>query len=162
MHFAAGMINLAAFPRYPLSQEHNMKSIVTLMVTIMVAPFCLAQEPHRLAPVNSPSVNVSFENIQVTPGTVQKVPALVEQPCKNTVCVTEPKKNTKIVYSSVCKEYCVQHCSLLSWFGGECGCGDACEKRTRNVLVKKKIPACDTTQCVLKEIPAASSVPLSK
>ena len=74
--------------------------------------------------------------------------------CK--VCVVEPKKNTKTVYGSVCKEYCLPRCSLWEmirgWCGGCSGCGECGPVRTRNVLIKKTVPACDTKQCVSKEV----------
>jgi hypothetical protein len=70
------------------------------------------------------------------------------------VCVVEPKKNTKTVYNSVCKEYCLPRCSLWELIRGWCGfssCGDCGPVRTKNVLVKKTVPACETKQCVIKE-----------
>ena len=79
--------------------------------------------------------------------------ALSGAPCTQTVCVSEPKKNTKTVYTSRCKEYCVANCSLFNWFSSDCGCCDNCEKKTKHVLVKKTVPDCDTTHCVLKELP---------
>jgi hypothetical protein len=76
--------------------------------------------------------------------------------CK--VCVVEPKKNTKTVYGSVCKEYCLPRCSLWEtirgWCGGCSSCGECGPVRTRNVLTKKTVPACDTKQCVIKEAEA--------
>jgi len=83
-------------------------------------------------------------------------------PCTQTVCVTEPKKNTKVVYTSHCKEFCVANCSLFSLFSSDCGCSGNCEKKTKNVLVKKVVPDCDTTQCVLKEVPAGYCAPCGK
>lgn len=75
--------------------------------------------------------------------------------CSQTVCVSEPKKNTKTVYTSRCKEYCVGNCSLFSLFGSsDCGCCDNCEKKVKRVLVKKTVPDCDTMHCVLKEVGA--------
>ena len=72
------------------------------------------------------------------------------------VCVVEPKHNTKTVYGSVCKEYCLPRCSLWEmirgWCGGCSGCGECGPVRTRNVLIKKTVPACDTKQCVIKEV----------
>ncbi len=86
----------------------------------------------------------------------------VAVPATTKVCVTEPKKNTKVVYSSIQKEYCVPQCSVFSWFGKSCGCEGTCEKKTKNVLVKKVVPACDTSHCVLKEVPVGSCVPCGK
>ena len=76
--------------------------------------------------------------------------------CTQTVCVTEPKKNTKTVYTSRCKDYCVPQCSLFSLFSSDCNCCENCQKKTKNVLVKKVVPDCDTTHCVLKEVPAGA------
>lgn len=102
-----------------------------------------------------------------TPLTMQAsapIHAPASEACKSTACVTEPKKNTKVVYSSRSKEYCLPKCSLLSWFRSDCGCDGQCEKRTKNVLVKKVVPDCDTSHCVLKEVPlgAAPCVPCGK
>jgi hypothetical protein len=87
------------------------------------------------------------------------------------VCVMEPKPTTKVVYDSVCKDYCVPRCCSLfgllrscTGFGDECksggcgggGCGD-CELRTRRVLVKKVVPDCDKPTCVLKDAPAGAA-----
>jgi hypothetical protein len=69
-------------------------------------------------------------------------------PCK--VCVSEPKANTRKVYACKCEDYCLPRCGLLSWLWGHCGCGDGpCgELRIRHRLVVKKVPDCDTKQCV--------------
>jgi hypothetical protein len=92
---------------------------------------------------------------------VEQVPAptpvVVESvPCTQKICVRETKTNTKKVYTTHCKEYCQENCSLFShFFGkGDCGCDCNCQVRTKKVLVKKMVPDCDTTQCVLKEVPA--------
>ncbi len=84
------------------------------------------------------------------------------------VCVTEPKPTTRVVYDSVCKEYCAPRCcSVLGLirrcFGleEECdsgGCGD-CELRTRSVLVKKVVPGPDVPTCVLKDAAACAPGP---
>jgi hypothetical protein len=74
--------------------------------------------------------------------------------CK--VCVVEPKKNTITVYNSMWKEYCQPQCSLWGmirgWCGGYSGCGDCGPVRTKYVLIKKTVPACDTQRCVTKEV----------
>lgn len=77
-------------------------------------------------------------------------------PCTQKICVRETKTNTKKVYTTRCKEYCQETCSLWSHCFGksDCGCDCNCEVRTKHVLVKKTVPDCDTTQCVLKEVPA--------
>lgn len=77
--------------------------------------------------------------------------------CPTKVCVSEPKKNTKTVYTTKCKDYCVADCGSLfsSLFGGgcvPCDAGNCGEVRTKRVLVKKTVPDCDTTQCVVKEL----------
>jgi hypothetical protein len=76
-------------------------------------------------------------------------------PCTQKICVRETKTNTKKVYAAHCKEYCQETCSLFSHFfsKGDCGCDCNCEVKTKKVLVKKMVPDCDTTQCVLKEVP---------
>ena len=61
-------------------------------------------------------------------------------PQKMKVCAVEPKLNTKTVYGSVCKEYCLPRCSLWEmirgWCGGCSGCGECGPVRTRKVLIK--------------------------
>jgi len=74
------------------------------------------------------------------------------------VCVTEPKQNTRTVYATKCEEYCLPRAiSLLSLFGGrKCDCDDGhCDVKVRHKLVVKQVEACETKQCVLKEIPVA-------
>ena len=85
-------------------------------------------------------------------------------PCETPkkVCVTEPKKNTKVVYNSRCQEYCLPRCgTFLDWIHGRscesCKCGDCGPVRMRHVLVKKKVPDCDTMTCVLKDVPACET-----
>lgn len=84
-----------------------------------------------------------------------------EQPCKT--CVREVKTgNTKKVYSVKCEDYCLPYCSLFALFHGKCNCSCG-ELRVRHRLVVKKVPTCDTAQCVPKETkpqiicPAAAS-----
>src|SRR5438105_4720019 len=79
------------------------------------------------------------------------------QPVAQKLCVREAKKNTRVCYSCVCKEYCLPKCSLWALFSG--GCCGGCELRTKRVLVKKVRPDCDTTQCVVKEVPVDSAAP---
>jgi hypothetical protein len=80
-------------------------------------------------------------------------------PCK--VCVSEPKKNTRKVYACKDEEYCLPRCSLLAWLRGLCGCdGGPCgDLRVRHRLVVKKVPDCDTQQCVPREPPVAAPAP---
>lgn len=139
-----------------------MKQLLALAIGFCLANASPAQDGNRLLPLTQPPVSVSFTETQNASSRMTTAPAPVTaHEVKTTICVMEPKKNTKTVYTSVCKEYCVKHCSLFSWFSGSCGCGD-CEKRTKTVLVKKKAPACDTTQCVLKEVPAGTCMPCAK
>ncbi len=130
-----------------------MKRICLLMLGLALAMPGVASAQQGSAP----SVVVFEQEKAPAPVPVVVVPA---PECKTTVCVMEPKKNTKVVYSSRCKEYCLcePRFSFFGLFGGGCcdSCdGNNCVKRTRNVLVKKVVPDCDTTQCVLKEVPAA-------
>ena len=141
-----------------------MNKICTLAVVLLATHCCQAQDQLLLTPATNQPVVIAYQG-QPAPAPIQfaPTPVVVATDCKTTACVTEPKKNTKVVYTSRCKEYCVPHCSLLSLFGsGDCGCSDNCEKRTKNVLVKKVVPACDTTQCVLKEVPAGYCAPCGK
>lgn len=92
-------------------------------------------------------------------------PACLPEPCPSTqkICVTETRPTTKVVYSSVCKDYCLPHCGLGCLFSHNCsGCGEECGEckecgkvRTRHVLVKKFVPGCDVKVCVPKEVPCA-------
>lgn len=81
--------------------------------------------------------------------------------CK--VCVSEPKHNTKIVYGCKCEEYCLPSCSLLSLLCGKCACADGpCgEVKVRHRLVLKKVDACDTKNCVLREVPMGPVAPIA-
>ncbi|HQR43462.1 MAG TPA: hypothetical protein PLX97_12275 [Gemmatales bacterium] len=138
-----------------------MKHLLAITAILLALQTSHAQEQYRVAPGYNAPATIALQGQQAN---INSAPAPVAagQECKTTVCVSEPKKNTKTVYTSVCKEYCVPHCSLFSLFGGDCGCGENCEKRTKNVLVKKKVATCDTTQCVLKEVPAGGCVPCGK
>jgi hypothetical protein len=89
-------------------------------------------------------------------------PVCAPAPCPKAqmICVTEKRPTTKIVYSSVCKEYCIPHCSLRSLLHSCCsGCGECtdCQEcgqvHTRHVLVKKSARGCDVNVCVPKEVP---------
>src|SRR5262249_43368586 len=86
--------------------------------------------------------------------------------CTKKICVAEPKKSTKVVYDEVCKGYCRRTChfSLFSMFGHH-GCDSCCDScntcnsccecgkpHVKHVLVKRNIPDCDTTNCVVKEV----------
>src|SRR4051794_24822249 len=79
--------------------------------------------------------------------------------CK--ICVSEPKHQTRTVYSTKAEEYCLPSCSLLSLLHGHCGCdsGPCGGVRVRQRLVVKKVPGCDTTQCVPRAVPAACPAP---
>jgi len=138
----------------------SMRYLAAFFVLISVISTISAQQP-ALIPQPQQAVIVYQTPVEKAP-----VPQAVinSAPCTQTVCVTEPKKNTKVVYSSRCKEYCVANCSLFgSLFGGsDCGCCENCEKKTKHVLVKKVVPDCDTTHCVLKEVPAGYCAPCGK
>src|SRR5262245_45614558 len=78
--------------------------------------------------------------------------------CKVKICVLEQKEQKKTVYSMRCKEFCLKRCHFhcLAWLlGRDCDC-DCCEMRTRRVLVKKSVPDCPKTECVVKEVPAGA------
>jgi hypothetical protein len=141
-----------------------MKHLLSVTAILLAAQFSYAQDQYRPVPTTNSQVIITYQGGQSSPATIQHAPTpvVVASDCKTTACVTEPKKNTKVVYTSRCKEYCVPNCSLFSCFSSDCGCCDNCEKRTRNVLVKKIVPACDTTQCVLKEVPAGYCAPCGK
>lgn len=74
------------------------------------------------------------------------------------VCVYEPQKSTKTVYTSVCKEYCAPDYSPLAVLRRCCGlnsCNGPCppEPLVKRVLVKKTVPGPDKMVCTLKELP---------
>jgi hypothetical protein len=76
------------------------------------------------------------------------------------VCVYEPQKTTKTVYTSVCKEYCAADYSPLAILRRCCGlnnCDGPCppEPLVKRVLVKKTVPGPDKMVCTLKELPLA-------
>ena len=75
--------------------------------------------------------------------------------------MSEAKPQTRTVYSCTTEEYCLPRCSLLSVILGRCGCeaGPCGELRVRRRLVVKKVPDCDTTQCVPREMPAGGGNP---
>ncbi len=131
----------------------NRYSLAALLLVLIISSVS-AQQP-ALMP-QPQSVIIFQKPVEQAP-----VPQTVinSVPCTQTVCVTEPKKNTKVVYTSRCKDYCVANCSLFSMFSSNCGCCENCEKKTKNVLVKKVVPDCDTTHCVLKEVPAGACAP---
>jgi hypothetical protein len=130
--------------------NRKLTSLLVMSIALPWAAHARAQYPHHqpAAPyAGQPGLIYIEQKAEAAPA--PKVVPGSAAPCMTTICVVEPKKNTKVVYTSRCKDYCVPSCSL---FGGDC-CA-CCEKRTKNVLIKKVVPDCDTTQCVLKEVPA--------
>ena len=83
----------------------------------------------------------------------QPQPGCPPPPCK--ACVSEPKPNTRTVYACKQEEYCLPRCDLLSSLFGDCACEDGpCgDLKVRHRLVVKKVPDCDTKQCVPREVP---------
>lgn len=76
------------------------------------------------------------------------------------VCVYEPQKTTKTVYTTVCKEYCAPDYSPLAVLRrcfGHTRCDGPCppEPLVKTVLVKKTVPGPDKMVCTLKELPPA-------
>ncbi len=72
-------------------------------------------------------------------------------------CVREAQPRTKKVYACVRQAYCLPccHCCLCQLFGGDCDCEDGpCGKlRFRHRLVVKRVPDCDGSRCVPREVP---------
>jgi hypothetical protein len=147
--------------------------MIRIFTTALAAVVCLllfcsapwAQQPSGqplppAEPVAPPPADPGMVTSGPMPMAATTVPAAECVPtCK--VCVCEPKQNTKICFSSKCEDYCLPRCSLLSLFRGKCGCEDGCcgDVRTRHLLIVKKVPACDTKKCVLKEVPAVCAPP---
>ncbi len=81
-------------------------------------------------------------------------------------CVSECRPTTKVVYSSVVKEYCWPGVSLVDWFFGKCGLDcdvSHCQLHTKRILVKKVVPGPCRPTCVLKDAapcPAPGFLPL--
>lgn len=122
-------------------------------------PQASAQPPGTPRPPSA----LSLPTLSVAPVEVHAVVPCETCATPKKICVSEPKKNTKVVYNSKCQEYCLPSCGSL--FDRLCG-GGSCEPcksgecgpvRTRNVLVKKKVPDCDTMTCVLKDAPACET-----
>jgi len=135
------------------------RSVLLILGLAVAQPGVASAQATEVAPQ---SLKIGQENPPTSSVDMTPAGAGVAAPvCKNTVCAVEPKKSTKVVYSSLRKEYCrcEPQYSLFGLFGGGCG-GNRCEKHTRNVLVKKVVPDCDTTQCVLKEMPIVTAPPL--
>lgn len=100
-----------------------------------------AQPPATTAPVLTPTpamLIAPVESHAVVPCETCTTP--------RKVCVSEPKKNTKVVYNSKCQEYCLPKCgSFLDMICGggsceTCKSGDCGPVRTRHVLVKRGFP----------------------
>lgn len=74
------------------------------------------------------------------------------------VCVYEPKATKKVVYTTVCKEYCAPDYSPLAVLRrclGHNTCDGPCppEPLVKTVLVKKVVPGPDKMVCALKDAP---------
>jgi hypothetical protein len=72
--------------------------------------------------------------------------------CNQGPCVPEFKPKTKVIYSTICREYCQPERSLIDCILAKCGLDDDCEessgvKRSKTLLVKKVVPKCETTTC---------------
>src|SRR5690349_2706668 len=93
----------------------------------------LATSTYGRAQVPPPTAAPGNERPQTNPGGAGTPPPAVGPTPK--VCVLEPRPTTKVVYGSVCKQYCLPSCSLLGLFDRCCGRCSACgcgEVRTRN------------------------------
>jgi hypothetical protein len=81
--------------------------------------------------------------------------------------VPEVKKNTRVVYSSTCKDYCLSCWTPSQLWNAICNkgccqgpdCVDCGHPRVRHVLIKKNVPDCDTYTCVVKEVPPGQCPP---
>jgi hypothetical protein len=98
------------------------------------------------------------------PGLNAQQPYAGGPPQTCTTCVCEPKPTTRKVYACKAEEYCLPGCDLLSflrapWCGDQGPCG---ELRVRHRLVVKKVPDCDTKQCVPRAVPAECPVPAAR
>ena len=111
----------------------------------------------------SASLGLNAQQPDLTPATMlPAVPEVTYLPQTRKVCVSEPKQNTRTIYATKCEEYCLPRAlPLFSLFGGhKCDCDDGhCDVKVRHKLVVKQVEACETKQCVLKEIPCAKTLP---
>jgi hypothetical protein len=74
------------------------------------------------------------------------------QKCPQVPCIPEVKPKTKVIYSSVCREYCQADRSLLDLILSKCGLSDDCDdaggiSRSKTLLVKKVVPKCEPAPC---------------
>jgi hypothetical protein len=118
---------------------------VSLFLAAVAAGLALAEPPPKSDPPARP------------PDATAKLCDEAPPPPACKVCVREPKASTRKVYACKCEDYCLPCCDWRSWLRGACRCdGGPCgELRTRHRLVVKKVPACDATQCVPRELPVA-------
>jgi hypothetical protein len=78
------------------------------------------------------------------------------------ICVLEPKEKTKVLYCTREKEFCIKSCGC-HLFGGHHGCDSdcggcgSCQLRCKKVLIKKVVPDCPDTKCVLHEVPVEAA-----
>jgi hypothetical protein len=79
------------------------------------------------------------------------------QNCK--VCMSEPKPNSRTVYVCKKEEYCLPRCDVFSLLSRQGGCaeGSCGNLKVRHRLVVKKVPDCDTKQCVPRYLPVGGS-----
>lgn len=75
------------------------------------------------------------------------------------VCAIEMKPTTKVVYGSICKEYCRPNCCIGDFFRACCGtkcsdCGNCGAPHTTKVLMKKVVPGPDVPVCRVKDLSA--------
>jgi len=127
-----------------------MRWIVLTAGGLLALPASLPAE----TPAEPPTLPASLP--AQTPALANSDPLMVAPCDKMKVCAVELKPVTKVVYGSLCKEYCPPKCSLsglFHWCCRDCGGCDCGTVRTRNVLTKKVVPACPVPTCVLKEVP---------
>src|SRR5262245_57291021 len=72
--------------------------------------------------------------------------------CAQVPCVPEVKPKTKVIYSSVCREYCQPDRSCLDCILSKCGLSDDCDEaggvtRSKTLLIKKVVPKCEPVPC---------------
>lgn len=156
-----------------------MKKLWTMLAVGLLCGAVVAQEPEteevaaQAAPAAKTPPGLPPGAQPLPPGAVPvDIPGKQEcgNPCVKKICVPEPSKTKKstVYYDCQCKDYCLPRCPCPNCFkfwkkkkdcaNCECEHGHCpkCEKkpRVRAVLIKKtKTEECDSTKCVVKEVP---------
>jgi hypothetical protein len=104
--------------------------------------------PPAFAPLSPPAIvelpNATPIGVPYKGGPCQK--------CNQEPCVPEFKPKTRVLYSTVCREYCLPERSFIDLILAKCGLDDECDeaegvKHSKTLLVKKVVPKCEPAPC---------------